>query len=292
MVRAPVLAMNRHRVHTPVEAWVTKLEPELDSKSQSVHVPVERYTMRNAPPFVAPLRMRLLASSLPALCATSKIPPRPPALIVHLLPALLVQAPMMRTVVRFTAGSSQSPKLLPVPWKPQSQLGISPPEQSSYRTGTDARLMSAVMVMTSVTPTTCAERASESWAAVVTVKAAGGGKGGGGEGGGGLGGGGGYVSSTTVTTLKELSDTSATPTVSLYEEVVNEVISTQSVVSSLPVFTTLSTPEEVLVYGISTTTGVENVLPCGVSAKRELLRLCRPGSAARMLTSSVSPMPM
>jgi len=62
--------------------------------------------------------------------------------------------PTICTVVRFTAGRSQSPKERPVPWKPQSQLGISPPEQSSYRIASDARLMSAVRVMTSVTPAT------------------------------------------------------------------------------------------------------------------------------------------
>ena len=41
-----------------------------------------------------------------------------------------------------------------MPWNPQSQLGISPPEQSSYRIASDARLMSAVRVMISVTPAT------------------------------------------------------------------------------------------------------------------------------------------
>jgi len=64
----------------------------------------------------------------------------------------MLAPPTICTVVRFTAGRSQSPKERSVPWKPQSQLGISPPEQSSYRTARDARLMSAVTVMTSVTP--------------------------------------------------------------------------------------------------------------------------------------------
>ena len=58
--------------------------------------------------------------------------------------------------------------------------------------GADAKLMSAVMVMASVTPATCADMAYESCAAVVTVNAAGGGGGGKGSGGGGLGGGDGF----------------------------------------------------------------------------------------------------
>jgi len=45
--------------------------------------------------------------------------------------APVLAPPTICTVVRFTAGKSQSPKERSVPWKPQSQLGISPPEQSS-----------------------------------------------------------------------------------------------------------------------------------------------------------------
>ena len=71
--------------------------------------------MRKAPPFVAPLMTRLLTSSFPALWATSKIPPRSKALIVHFPSDLAEHAPMILTVVRFTAGNSQSPKFLPVP---------------------------------------------------------------------------------------------------------------------------------------------------------------------------------
>jgi hypothetical protein len=74
--RLPEFAMKRQRVQMPTEACVTKLEPLFDWKSQSVQDPEERYIIRKAPPFVAPLSTRLLASSLPTLCATSKIPPR------------------------------------------------------------------------------------------------------------------------------------------------------------------------------------------------------------------------
>jgi hypothetical protein len=59
---------------------------------------------------------------------------------------------MILTVVLLIAGSSQSPWERPVPWKPQSHTGMSPLEQSSYLIGTEARSMSAVIVMTSGTP--------------------------------------------------------------------------------------------------------------------------------------------
>lgn len=121
---------------------------------------------------------------------------------------------MILTVVLSIAGNNQSPKERDVPWKPQFHSGISPLEQSSYLIGRDARLISEVMVMTSVTFKICAARALESSAAELTVKAAGGGEGGGGKGGGGeggFGGGGGYISSTTVTTLKDVSETLTTP---------------------------------------------------------------------------------
>ena len=67
-------------------------QPELRSKFGT-----EPY--RKAPPLVALLSTRLLASSLPALCATSKIPPRSPASIVHLLPEFPAHAPTVMDAI-------------------------------------------------------------------------------------------------------------------------------------------------------------------------------------------------
>lgn len=153
--KVPEFAMKRQRVQMPTAACVTKLAPLLARKSQSVHDPEEPYIILKAPPFVAPRSTRLLASSLPTLFATSKMPPLLPALIVQLFPTLPEQAPIICTVVLSIAGNSQSPKELSMPWKLQSDVGMSPLEQSSYLIGREARLISEVIVMTNVTPAIC-----------------------------------------------------------------------------------------------------------------------------------------